>query len=45
MNRNMLKWIVGSFLVAALLMGARSIIQVNEAAMGAAGQTTGFFGH
>ena len=40
-----LKWIVSSFLVIALLLGARSIIRMNEVAMGESGQPTRFYGH
>jgi hypothetical protein len=45
MKKNVQKWILGSLLIAALLMGARSIIRANEAAMGGAGQPAGFYGH
>jgi hypothetical protein len=42
---NKAKWLVGSLLVVALLWGARSIVQTNEAAVGGAGQPAGFYGH
>jgi hypothetical protein len=43
--RHVVKWGIGTLLIAALLLGARSIIRMNEAAMGAEGQATGFYGH
>jgi hypothetical protein len=45
MHKNALKWVLGSFLVLALLLGARSIIRINAAAMGGTGQAAGFYGH
>jgi hypothetical protein len=43
--RNVVKWRIGTLLLVALLLGARSIIRINKAAMGAEGQAAGFYGH
>ncbi len=43
--RRVIKWGIGMLLIGALLLGARSIIRMNKAAMGAEGQATGFYGH
>jgi hypothetical protein len=45
MLKNTFKWVIGSLLIAVLLLGARSIIRANEAALGAAGEATRFYGH
>ena len=43
--RNVVKCGIGALLIAVLLLGARSIIRMNEAAMGSEGQATAFYGH
>ena len=47
MTRLMLKSLIGTMLIAALLAGARSIIRENEAAMAgnSGGRPSGFYGH
>ena len=47
MTSLIVKWTIGSMLIAALLAGAYSIIQANQAALGGSGnaQPATFYGH